>query len=84
MRGDSTRSTHNYGRTALGSISLEYHWIAGAGIKIRGTRQGEHDQISFGEELTGATALVAIPIMNPCIVQNIIFLCDIMIPNSSR
>ena len=30
------------------------------------------------ERPTGATALFIIPITNPCIAENMIFLCDIM------
>ena len=65
-------------------MSPEYHRIAGAGEKIRDACQHERSQIDSSEELTGATALFAIPMTNPCIAENIIFLCDIMTANNSR
>jgi len=49
-----------------------------------GLVSGERGQIGFGEELTGATAAFSAPVMNPCIAENMIFLCDIMTPNNSK
>ena len=37
---------------------------------------------TFEEEPTGATALFIIPVTNPCIAENMIFLCDIITANN--
>ena len=61
-----------------------YQCIAGAKMEIRDARQCERSWAGFRRELTGATAVFSLPVMKPCIAENITFLCDIITANDQR
>lgn len=52
-------------------------------VSVRDDHHQACGQIGFRKELTGPTALFSPAVINPCIAENMTFLCDIMTPNSS-